>query len=307
MNKPLSLCAALLLAASGALGAQQQQQPAQQPTAAAPAQKPAAPAPPAPNAAGKPESLHDRASYIIGLNLGRSLKSQEIPVTPDLIVQGLRDGLGGGTALLSEEEINAAMQNFQQEMLAKQQEKSKALSAKNQKEGEDFLAKNKARKEVKATASGLQYEVLKEGTGATPKPTDQVTVHYKGTLLDGTVFDSSYERNEPATFAVNQVIPGWVEALQLMKPGSKYKVYIPASLAYGETGAGPQIGPNSTLVFEIELLSVGAAQPAQGQPGAQGQPQGNPQGQPQGTQTQPQQDPPAQDPPQQDPPPPGQP
>jgi FKBP-type peptidyl-prolyl cis-trans isomerase FklB len=298
MTRPLSLCAALLLAASGALGAQQQQQPAQQPSTAAPAQQPAA------GGGAKPESLHDRASYIIGLNLGRSLKSQEIPVTPDLIVQGLRDGLGGGPVLLTDEEIQAAMQNFQQEMLAKQQEKSKALSAKNQKEGEEFLTKNKARQEVKTTASGLQYEVVKEGTGPTPKPTDQVTVHYKGTLLDGTVFDSSYERNEPATFGVNQVIPGWVEALQLMKTGSKYKIYIPASLAYGETGAGPQIGPNSTLVFEIELLSVGAPQPAQGQPGqAQGQPQGTP-GQ-QGTQTQPQQDPPAQDPPQQDPPPPG--
>lgn len=280
MTRPLSLCAALLLAASGALGAQQQQQPAQQPATSA--QQPAA----ATGGAGKPESLHDRASYIIGLNLGRSLKSQEIPVSTDLIVQGLRDGLGSGQALLSDEEIQAAMQNFQQEMLAKQQEKSKALAAKNQKEGDDFLAKNKARPEVKSTASGLQYEVVKEGTGATPKATDQVTVHYKGTLLDGTVFDSSYERNEPATFGVNQVIPGWVEALQLMKAGSKYKVYIPSALAYGETGAGPQIGPNSTLVFEIELLSVGAPAPAQGQPGeAQGQP---------GT---PQQDPPAQTPP----------
>ncbi len=266
MTKPLSLCAALVLAAAGTLGAQ------------APTTAPAPSTPPA-NTAGKPESLNDRASYIIGLNLGRSLKSQDIPVAADLIVKGLRDGLGDSQALLSEEEIQTTMQAFQQEMLAKQQEKSKALSAKNQKEGEEFLAKNKARKEVKTTASGLQYEVLTEGTGPTPKATDQVTVHYKGTLLDGTVFDSSYDRNEPATFGVNQVIPGWVEALQLMKTGSKHKVYIPASLAYGETGAGPQIGPSSTLVFEIELLSVGAPKPAPAPEGAPpaGQPEAPPQ------------------------------
>lgn len=282
MTKPLALCAALVLAAAGTLSAgAQQQQPAQAPAAAAPS---------APSAAGKPESLNDRASYIIGLNLGRSLKSQDIPVAADLIVQGLRDGLGGGQALLSEEEIQAAMQSFQADMLAKQQEKSKAASAKNQQEGDAFLTKNKARKEVKTTASGLQYEVLKEGTGPTPKATDQVTVHYKGTLLDGTVFDSSYDRNEPATFAVNQVIPGWVEALQLMKTGAKHKVYIPASLAYGETGAGPQIGPNSTLVFEIELQSIGAPQPAPGQEPAAGEAQ-PPAG---GSQPEaPQQDPPA--------------
>jgi FKBP-type peptidyl-prolyl cis-trans isomerase FklB len=287
MTKPLALCAALVLAAAGTTGASEaQQQPAQKPAAAAPS----APSAPPANTAGKPESLNDRASYIIGLNLGRSLKSQEIPVAADLIVQGLRDGLGGGQALLSEEEIQAAMQAFQADMLAKQQEKSKAASAKNQQEGEAFLTKNKARKEVKTTASGLQYEVLQEGTGPTPKPTDQVTVHYRGTLLDGTVFDSSYDRKEPATFGVNQVIPGWVEALQLMKTGSKHKVYIPASLAYGETGAGPQIGPNSTLVFEIELLSIGAPQPPAGdQPPAGGQPQGGAQAQPDA----PQQDPPA--------------
>jgi FKBP-type peptidyl-prolyl cis-trans isomerase FklB len=242
MTKPLSLCCGLLLLAAGAVHAQQ---PAAQPAAGA-----------------KPESLNDRASYIIGLNLGRSLKTQEVPVSTDLIIQGLRDGLAAGQVLLSDEEIQATMQDFQKEMLAKQQAKAKAAGEKNTKEGEEYLAKNKARKEVTTTASGLQHEVLKEGTGPSPKPTDQVTVHYKGTLIDGTVFDSSYDRNEPATFAVNQVIPGWVEALQLMKQGGKSRVVIPAGLAYGESGAGPTIGPNSTLIFEIELLNVGAASQA---------------------------------------------
>jgi FKBP-type peptidyl-prolyl cis-trans isomerase FklB len=222
MTKPLSLCCSVLILAAAAVHAQQ---PAAQPAGA------------------KPASVHERASYIIGLNLGRSLKTQEVPVTPDLIIQGLRDGLGGGQALLTEEEIQTAMQSFQQEMLAKQQEKAKMAAEKNTKEGEAFLATNKARPEVKTTESGLQYEVA---------------VHYKGTLIDGTVFDSSYDRNEPATFAVNQVIPGWVEALQLMKEGGKSRVVIPAGLAYGESGAGPQIGPNATLVFEIELIKVGA-------------------------------------------------
>jgi FKBP-type peptidyl-prolyl cis-trans isomerase FklB len=268
MKKLTSLAALLLLAATTAARADQQ------PGAQQPAAKPA-PAQAAPG--DKPQSLEDKASYIIGFNLGSNLKQQEIPVSADLIVKGLRDGLGGAQGLLTDEEIQAAMTEFQQKMMAQQQAKMQAVGEKNKKEADEFLAANKTKQGVVTTASGLQYQILQEGTGANPKPTDQVTVHYKGTLLDGKVFDSSYERNEPATFTVGQVIPGWVEALQLMKVGSKAKLFIPPALAYGESGAGQDIGPNSLLVFEVELLKTepGAAPPAEGQPAgeAQGQPQ----------------------------------
>ncbi len=257
MNKPSALFAAALFAASGALFAQDkpaQPQAGQPPQAAQPAQ-------PAQAGRPKPEALQDKASYIIGLNLGRSLKTQEVPCTQDLIVQGLRDGLAGATPLLTDEEIQSAMQEFQTQMMAQQETKRKADGEKNLKASEDFLTQNKARKEVKTTASGLQYEVLKEGSGEAPKPTDQVTVNYRGTLPDGKVFDSSYDRGEPATFPVNGVIPGWVEALQLMKPGAKYKIYLPPALAYGERGAGSDIGPNQALVFEVELISIDKTPP----------------------------------------------
>jgi FKBP-type peptidyl-prolyl cis-trans isomerase FklB len=263
MKKLTSLAALLLL--TGTVSARADQQPSAQQQ---PAQKPA-PAPTQTAPGDKPQSLEDKASYIIGFNLGSNLKQQEIPVSADLIVKGLRDGLGGAKGLLTDEEIQASMTEFQQKMMAKQEEKMKALGAKNKQEADSFLATNKTKQGVVTTASGLQYQVLQQGTGATPKPTDQVTVHYKGTLLDGTVFDSSYDRNEPATFIVNQVIPGWVEALQLMKVGSKAKLFIPPSLAYGESGAGQQIGPNSLLVFEVELLKTEPGPPAEageGQP-----------------------------------------
>jgi FKBP-type peptidyl-prolyl cis-trans isomerase FklB len=254
MNKPSILFVTALVAVSGLILAQDK------PPAAAPAQPAAQPA-----QRPKPAALQDRASYIIGLNLGQSLKSQSVPVTPDLIIQGLRDGLGGADPLLTPEEIQAAMQEFQQQLMTQQQEKRKIEGEKNQKESQAFLDQNKTRAGVKTTASGLQYEVLKEGSGDSPKPTDQVTVNYRGTLPDGKVFDSSYDRGQPATFPVNGVIPGWVEALQLMKPGSKYKIYLPPALAYGERGAGNDIGPNQALVFEVELISVGKP-PAEGEP-----------------------------------------
>ncbi|HVS00349.1 MAG TPA: FKBP-type peptidyl-prolyl cis-trans isomerase [Thermoanaerobaculia bacterium] len=220
----------------------------------------------------KPESVDDRASYIIGLNLGRSLKQQEVPANPDLIIQGLRDGLGGGQALLTDEEIQAAMTSFQQTLISKQEAKRTAEGEKNQKESAAFLETNKKKEGVKTTASGLQYEVLQPGQGESPKPGDQVTVHYKGTLIDGTVFDSSYDRGAPVTFGVDQVIAGWTEALQLMKPGAKYKIYLPPSLAYGERGAGEEIGPNAALVFDVELLEIqkaGATPPPTTPPPAQ--------------------------------------
>jgi FKBP-type peptidyl-prolyl cis-trans isomerase FklB len=264
MNKPSALFVTALLAVSGAAFAQDK--PAQdKPQAAQPAKpqtgapsQPAQPAPAQPAQPGrpKPEALQDKASYIIGLNLGQSLKTQEVPVTQDLIIQGLRDGLAGSNPLLTPEEIQAAMQEFQKQIMTQQQAKMQVQGETNLKASQAFLEQNKARKEVKTTASGLQYEVLQEGSGEAPKPTDQVTVNYRGTLPDGTVFDSSYERGQPATFPVNGVIPGWVEALQLMKPGAKYKIYVPPALAYGERGAGGDIGPNQALVFEVELISV---------------------------------------------------
>lgn len=263
MNKPSALFAAALFAASGALFAQDKPAQPAQPQAAQPAE-PGRP---------KPEALQDKASYIIGLNLGQSLKTQEVPCTPDLLIQGLRDGLAGANPLLTPEEIQAAMQEFQGQMMAQQQAKRQADSEKNLKASQAFLDQNKARKEVKTTASGLQYEVIKEGSGEAPKPTDQVTVNYRGTLPDGKVFDSSYDRGEPATFPVNGVIPGWVEALQLMKPGSKYKIYLPPALAYGENGAGGDIGPNQALVFEVEMISIQKTPPPAGDPGAEAQPE----------------------------------
>jgi FKBP-type peptidyl-prolyl cis-trans isomerase FklB len=238
MKKPSVLFVTALLAVSGSVFAQD---------------KPPAPAQPG---RPKPEALEDRASYIIGLNLGQSLKSQNVPVAQDLIIQGLRDGLGGADPLLTPEEIQAAMQEFQQKLMAQQEEKRRAAGEKNLKESQTFLEQNKTRPGVKTTASGLQYEVLKEGSGDSPKPTDKVTVNYRGTLPDGKVFDSSYDRGQPVTFPVNGVIPGWVEALQLMKPGAKYKIYLPPALGYGERGAGNDIGPNQALVFEVELISV---------------------------------------------------
>jgi len=262
MKKLTSLAALLLLAATASARADQQ------PSAQQPAQKPAtATTQAAPG--DKPQSLEDKSSYIIGFNLGSNLKQQEIPVSADLIVKGLRDGLGGSKGLLTAEEIQAAMTEFQQQMMAKQQAKMKEQGEKNKKEADEFLAANKGKQGVITTASGLQYQILQEGTGPTPKATDQVTVNYKGTLIDGKVFDSSYDRNQPATFTVGQVIPGWVEALQLMKVGSKAKLFIPPALAYGESGAGPDIGPNSLLIFEVELLK---AEPAPAAPANEGQP-----------------------------------
>lgn len=263
MRKTFTLPAALLLLVAAAAGAQQSgqsnQKPAEKP--AAQGTQTAAPAAPTPqNTAGKPESLEDRASYSIGLNLGRSLKSNEINANADLIIKGLRDGLAGN-AMLTDAEMQATMQEFQQQIQGQQEAKQKALGEKNKTEGEAFLAKNKARAGVKTTASGLQYEVVSEGTGPQPKATDTVTVNYRGTLMDGTEFDSSYERGQPATFVLNQVIPGWTEGVQLMKVGSKYKFYIPAALGYGERGAGGVIGPNAPLVFEVELISIGQPTP----------------------------------------------
>jgi len=262
MKKLMTLSALLLLAAAGtaraaAPAAKPAAKPAAAPAAAAPAKPAAEPAKPAaPPSPGSGWALNDKAGYIIGYNLGKNLHAQEIPVTADQLIKGLHDGLSSSPAQLSEAEIQETMSAFQQQVVARQQEKQKVQGEKNKKEGEAFLAANKAKPGVKTTASGLQYQVLQEGTGPTAKATDKVTVNYKGTLLDGKVFDSSYDRGQPVTFGVNQVIPGWVEALQLMKVGSKYHLVIPSSLAYGEAGAGADIGPSSVLQFDVEVVKI---------------------------------------------------
>jgi FKBP-type peptidyl-prolyl cis-trans isomerase FklB len=198
----------------------------------------------------------DKVSYSIGMNIGNNLKKQAIDVNPDALVYGIKDALSGGKALITEQEVNDTLMAFQKEMASKQSERLKELGEKNKKEGEAFLAENKKKEGVITLPSGLQYKVIKEGTGETPKLTDTVTTNYRGTLIDGTEFDSSYRREQPATFPVKGVIAGWTEALQLMKVGSKWQLFTPSNLAYGERGAGRDIGPNTTLIFEVELLSI---------------------------------------------------
>lgn len=198
----------------------------------------------------------EKASYIIGMNIGRSLHNDGVEIDVPPFLQGLKDSLAQLEPQLSQQEMRDVMAQFQKELQVTQESRAKSAGDKNKKDGEAFLAKNKTQKGVKTTASGLQYKVVKEGTGKPATLADTVTANYRGTLIDGTEFDSSYKRGEPAKFPVTGVIPGWTEVLQLMKVGSKYQVFIPANLAYGERGAGHQIGPNAALIFEIELLDA---------------------------------------------------
>ncbi len=194
----------------------------------------------------------DKVSYIIGMDIGNNLKRQSVSVNPKILAKGVEDALAGAKPLLTEQEVQETMMAFQKEMMAKQAEVAK----KNKTEGEAFLAENKKKEGVKTLPSGLQYKVIKAGTGKKPKASDTVTVNYRGTLIDGTEFDSSYKRGQPATFQVSGVIPGWTEALQLMGEGAKWQLFVPSNLAYGERGAGNQIGPNAALIFEVELVSI---------------------------------------------------
>lgn len=201
----------------------------------------------------------DKFSYALGLDLGNNLKKNDIDVDLDIVSRAIKDGFSGNKPLMTEEEVKAAMQTAQKDIQAKKQEQMKAQGEKNKKEGAAFLAENKTKKGVKTLPSGLQYKVLTEGKGKSPKTTDTVTVQYRGTLIDGTEFDSSYKRGQPATFPVTGVIKGWTEALQLMKEGSKWQLFIPSDLAYGESGTqGGPIGPNAVLIFEVELVSIKA-------------------------------------------------
>jgi FKBP-type peptidyl-prolyl cis-trans isomerase FklB len=199
----------------------------------------------------------DKLSYALGADMGTNMKKFEIDVNVELYMKGMKDSMSGSKVLLTEEEIKTVIMSLQKDLQAKQQEKAKAQGEKNKKDGETFLTENKKKEGVKALPSGLEYKVMTEGKGKSPKNTDTVTVHYKGTLIDGTEFDSSYKRGEPASFPVNGVIKGWTEALQLMKEGSKWQLFIPADLAYGESGR-PGIPPNAVLIFEVELVKVGA-------------------------------------------------
>ena len=198
----------------------------------------------------------DPASYIIGTNIGTNLKSQAVDVNLESLIAGLTDVLKGTGSKIPPAEAQEIMKKFETEMQSKTQAKAGESGKKNIEEGKAFLEKNGKADGVKTTVSGLQYSVMTEGTGAKPKSTDTVKVHYHGTLLNGSVFDSSVQRNEPATFPLDGVIKGWTEGLQLMPIGSKYKFVLPSELAYGERGAGGDIGPNAVLTFEVELLEI---------------------------------------------------
>jgi FKBP-type peptidyl-prolyl cis-trans isomerase FklB len=199
-------------------------------------------------------------SYALGMDIGNkvgpSLKQNSVDVDPNLISQGLKDAMTGAKTRLTPEEAEAVLKEVQTEVGKQRQEKAQEAAAKNKTEGDAFLAANKGKEGVVTLPSGLQYKILTAGTGPKPTASDSVVCNYRGTLINGTEFDSSYKRGQPATFGVGQVIKGWTEALQLMPVGSKWQLFIPASLAYGERGAGAEIGPDSTLIFEVELLSI---------------------------------------------------
>jgi len=223
-------------------------------------------------AAAKPKPLvlttaKDKQSYAIGLNVGKSLHRDDIDVDPKFVLQGLKDAMAGGAVLLTDDQIKTVMTDLQSQVRQKQEEKKQALVESNKKDGTAFLAANATKPGVVTLPSGLQYKILTPGTGPKPTATDSVVCNYRGTLLDNTEFDSSYKRGQPATFPVTGVIKGWTEALQLMPVGSKWQLFIPPDLAYGERAQGP-IGPDATLVFEVELMSIAPKTPPAATPGA---------------------------------------
>jgi FKBP-type peptidyl-prolyl cis-trans isomerase FklB len=193
----------------------------------------------------------DKVSYSIGMNIGFNLSKQKVDINPDILAAGIKDSIAGKPQL-TQDQVKDVMAQFEKDM----EQKQKQAGEKNKADGAKFLEENKKTPGVKTPASGLQYKVEKDGTGTQPKATDMVTVNYRGTLIDGTEFDSSYKRGQPATFPVNGVIKGWTEALQLMKVGSKYQLWIPSNLAYGERSVSPELGPNATLIFEVELMDA---------------------------------------------------
>jgi FKBP-type peptidyl-prolyl cis-trans isomerase FklB len=269
MQNSLRITLLLLIAASvlPISVAQQQAPPAQAPAAPPKSQTPPAATPKSqPGAATKrapakaaPLTLKtqkEKASYALGMNFGTGLRKQSIDIDPAILARGLRDSFSNGKTLLTEDEAKAVLTLLQSDVRKRQQELALQLGEANKKQGLEFLEANKAKDGVVTLPSGLQYKVLQEGTGLKPAPTDTVVCNYRGTLLDSTEFDSSYKYGQPATFPVTGVIKGWTEALQLMPVGSKWQLFIPSELAYGERGRGGQIGPNATLIFEVELLSI---------------------------------------------------
>ncbi|HUI52777.1 MAG TPA: FKBP-type peptidyl-prolyl cis-trans isomerase, partial [Terriglobales bacterium] len=210
-----------------------------------------------------------KVSYAIGMGLGKNLKRDSVDIDPAVLLRGLKDAISGAKPLLTDDEAKAAITQLQTEVRAKEEEKSKVAALENKMKGDAFLAANKTKEGVITTPSGLQYKIIKEGTGPKPAVDDVISCNYRGTLVDGTEFDSSYKRGQPLKIPVGQVIKGWTEAMQLMPVGSKWDLYIPSALAYGERGApGSPIGPNSTLIFEVELLSIEpkqAKEPAKGE------------------------------------------
>jgi FKBP-type peptidyl-prolyl cis-trans isomerase FklB len=272
MRKPTVSAMALFLAASllqiGSSMAQDA--PAANPTPAPAAKTPAAKSAQTPatksgqaTTAKKPgpaplilKTPKDKASYAIGMNIGKGLHKDSVDVDPAILLRGLKDGMAGGKTLLTDDEAKSAMVAIQADLRKKQEAKMAIAGDANKKEGDEFLAQNKTKEGVVTLPSGLQYKILKEGTGPKPSASDSVVCNYKGTLIDNTEFDSSYKRGQPATFPVGQVIKGWTEVLQLMPVGSKWQVFVPSDLAYGPRAPGGTIGPNATLIFEIELLSI---------------------------------------------------
>jgi FKBP-type peptidyl-prolyl cis-trans isomerase FklB len=240
------------------------------------------------------DTQKDKASYAIGLNIGRSMKKDDVDVDPEIIARGMKDALTGAKPLLTDEETQTVLNTLQTDVRKHQQELYQQAVLKNKEQGDAFLATNKSKTGVVTLPSGLQYKVIQNGDGPKPAANDTVVCNYRGTLIDGTEFDSSYKRGKPATFGVSQVIKGWTEALQLMPVGSKWELYIPPNLAYGERGTpnGGPIGPNSTLIFDVELVSIQAKpQPKLETPGGQAtapQPQAQPQSQQPQSQAQPQ-------------------
>jgi FKBP-type peptidyl-prolyl cis-trans isomerase FklB len=218
------------------------------------------------------KSDKDKVSYAIGVNIGKSMRKDTVDVDPAIFSRGMKDALAGGKLLLTDDEIKATLTKLQTELRARQEVAMQKAGDINKKAGDDFLAQNKTKEGVVALPDGLQYKILKQGNGPKPAATDSVVCNYRGTLLDGTEFDSSYKRGQPATFPVNGVIKGWTEAVQLMPVGSKWQLFIPADLAYGNRGAGADIGPNATLIFEVELLSIQNKAAAQVPPNPQAPP-----------------------------------
>ena len=201
-----------------------------------------------------------KRSYSVGFQVGGDFRRQGLDINPEVLLEGIQDALSGAQPVMSEPEMRQTLVELQKRVETLEQEKRVALARKNGADGKAFLDENAAKEGIKTLPSGLQYRVITEGEGKRPGPEDTVTVHYRGTLIDGKEFDSSYKRNQQATFKLNQVIRGWTEGLQLMRPGAKYRFFIPPHLAYGEKGAGSKIPPNSTLIFEVELISVESAQ-----------------------------------------------